>query len=79
MIQAAISGQGVALGRQPLVNELIQSGALAAPFSEAVVGTRAYFVIESALGAVKPHVRAFTSWLLDEVGRDAGRNASAAG
>lgn len=79
MIQAAISGQGVALGRQPLVNELIQSGALAAPFSEAVVGTRAYFVIESTLGAVKPHVRAFGAWILDEVGRDAERNTSAAG
>ena len=28
MIQAAISGQGVALGRQPLLNDLIASGAL---------------------------------------------------
>src|SRR5215468_11875916 len=37
MIQAAISGQGVALGRQPLVNDLIQSGALVTPFRKAVV------------------------------------------
>ena len=71
MIQAAISGQGIALGRQPLVNELIQSGALAAPFQEAVVGTRAYFVIESTLGAAKSYVRDFCAWLIDEVKRDA--------
>src|SRR5262252_1012453 len=66
MIQAAISGQGVALGRQPLVNDLIQSGALAAPFRKAVVGSRAYFIIESEHGAAKPHVREFAAWLLEE-------------
>ena len=66
MIQAAIAGQGVALGRLPLVNELIQSGALAAPFRKALVGSRAYFIIESEHGAAKPHVRAFAAWLLEE-------------
>jgi len=67
MIQAAISGQGVALGRLPLVNDLIQSGALAAPFRKAVVGSRAYFIIESEHGAAKPHVREFAAWLMEEV------------
>jgi LysR family transcriptional regulator, glycine cleavage system transcriptional activator len=71
MVQAAISGQGIALGRQPLVNDLIQSGALAVPFSQAMVGTRAYFIIESALGVAKPHVHAFSQWLMDEAKRDA--------
>jgi DNA-binding transcriptional LysR family regulator len=74
MIQAAIAGQGVALGRQPLVNDLIQSGMLAAPFKQSVVGSRGYFVIESPLAAGKPHVRQFTAWLLDEVRRDAERD-----
>src|SRR6266852_18369 len=66
MIQAAISGQGVALGRQPLVNDLIQSGALVAPFRKAVAGSRAYFIIESEHGAAKPHVRQFAAWLMEE-------------
>jgi len=70
MIQAAISGQGVALGRQPLVNELIQSGMLATPFKRPVVGSRAYFIIESPLGAGKPHVRQFADWVLEEARRD---------
>ena len=33
MIQAAMNGQGVALGRHPLVKDLIESGALVAPFN----------------------------------------------
>ena len=66
MIQAAISGQGVALGRQPLVSDLIESGALVAPFKQTLVGSRAYFIIESRLSAGKPHVREFAQWLLAE-------------
>jgi LysR family transcriptional regulator, glycine cleavage system transcriptional activator len=75
MIQAAIGGQGVALGRQPLVNELLQSGALAAPFNKTVVGTRAYFIVESELANRKPYIKQFTTWLTDEVNRDLGRKA----
>jgi LysR family transcriptional regulator, glycine cleavage system transcriptional activator len=73
MIQAAISGQGVALGRQPLLNDLIESGALVAPFKQTLVGSRAYFIIESSFSAGKPHVREFAQWLLAEAGRDAGQ------
>jgi DNA-binding transcriptional LysR family regulator len=73
MIQAAINAQGVALGRQPLVNDLIQSGALIAPFNKAVVGSRAYFLIESPAARGKPQVRQFGDWLLDEIKRDSER------
>ena len=73
IIQAAINGQGVALGRQPLVNDLIQSRALVAPFKKAVVGTRAYFIIESQAAPGKAHVRQFAAWLLEEVKRDSER------
>ncbi|HML07934.1 MAG TPA: transcriptional regulator GcvA [Xanthobacteraceae bacterium] len=76
MIQAAISGQGVALGRQPLVNELIKSGALVAPFKQTLVGSRAYFIIESQLSAGKPHVREFAQWLLAEAGYGGDRPAT---
>src|SRR6266516_412425 len=72
MIQAAISGQGVALGRQPLLNDLIEAGTLVVPFKQTLVGSRAYFIIESRLSAGKPHVREFAQWLVAEAGRDAG-------
>jgi len=74
MIQAAISGQGVALGRQPLVNDLLGSGVLVMPFRKAVVGSRAYFIIESPLAAGKPYVREFAAWLMEELQRDAERD-----
>ena len=73
MIQAAISGQGVALGRLPLLNDLIESGTLAAPFRQTLVGSRAYFIIESRFAAGKPHVREFAQWLVAEAAREPGR------
>ncbi len=66
MIQAAISGQGVALGRKALIRDLIESGALVAPLTQTLVGSRAYFIIESRLSIGKPQVRAFAQWLLAE-------------
>src|ERR1043166_2031943 len=74
MIRAATPGAGVARGPQPLVNELIQSDKLAAPFKQSVVGARSYFVIESPLAAGKPYVREFAAWLIEEVRRDAERD-----
>jgi LysR family transcriptional regulator, glycine cleavage system transcriptional activator len=74
MIQAAINGQGVALGRQPLVNDLIRSGALVVPFKNTVVGSRAYFLVESPAASGKPHVHQFVEWLLDEINRDSERD-----
>ena len=71
MVLRAVSGQGVALGRQPLVNDLIQSGALVAPFRQTVVGSRAYFIIRSQFSAGKPQVRAFAEWLVAEAGGNA--------
>ena len=74
MIQAAIGGQGVALGRRPLVNDLIKSGALVVPFKQTLVGSRAYFIVESRLSAGKPQVGEFAHWLLAE--RQAADGAS---
>jgi len=76
MIQAAISGQGVALGRQPLVNDLIKSGALVAPFKQTLIGSRAYFIIESRLSTSKPPVREFALWLLAGAGGKAKQEGS---
>src|SRR5260370_10576571 len=66
MIQPAISGQGVALVRQPPIADLIQSRALVAPFRKSLLGSRAYFIIESEHGAAKPHGRHFAAWLVEE-------------
>jgi hypothetical protein len=37
-----------------------------------LIGSRAYFIVESRLSAGKPHVREFAQWLLSEVVRETG-------
>jgi DNA-binding transcriptional LysR family regulator len=66
MIQAAVGGQGVAMGIGRLVHALMASGQLVAPFGESSVGSRAYFVIRSTQTRDRPHVRAFVDWMVAE-------------
>ena len=70
MIQAAIEGEGVALGRTPLIKRLLTSGALVAPFQGRVAGTREYFIIVAARSAARPPVRQFVAWLQKEIRRE---------
>jgi LysR family glycine cleavage system transcriptional activator len=72
LIRAAIDGEGVALGRTPLVRRLISAGQLIAPFDSKTVSSRQYFIVPSAASARKPEVKEFAGWLLMEAKRDAG-------
>ena len=71
MIQAAMSGQGVALGVSPLINEAIRSGTLVAPFDRQAAGPHGYYLIRSETGAAKPQVADFCAWLHEEAAEDA--------
>jgi DNA-binding transcriptional LysR family regulator len=66
MIRAAADGQGIALGRGPLVRRLIDEGRLA-PLMEARerIASRGYYLLRAG-GALRPEVAAFTAWLIDE-------------
>lgn len=66
VIAAAVAGQGVALGRRPLVDDLLTSGQLATPFADRASSARAYFVIVEGAARSRPAVRALEGWLLDE-------------
>jgi|SRR6185295_16393663 DNA-binding transcriptional LysR family regulator len=70
MIQAAVDGQGVALGRSPLVRRLIKQGKLVAPFTRKTASPRAYYVFTSRDATERPEVKDFLSWLLREAKRD---------
>lgn len=65
-IQAAIDGQGVALGTTPLVRQLIKQGRLVAPLAKKFESSRAYYLIISSTAAERPEVRKFTAWLLQQ-------------
>ena len=72
MIQAAISGQGVALGIMPLIDEHLQSGRLVAPFDRSESNLRAYFLIKSQAAKDRPAINDFIGWILDEAKDVAG-------
>lgn len=66
LIQAAVAGQGVALGRLPLVNDLIAQRRLVVPFGQSVASPRSYFVFQSQASRHKAEVREFLAWLVAE-------------
>jgi DNA-binding transcriptional LysR family regulator len=66
LIQAAIDGQGVALGRSPLVDRLLEQRKLVAPFPETYATSRAYFIVRSAAAAKRPEAQAVVAWLVAE-------------
>ena len=69
IIPAALAGHGVALGRSPLVKELLAAGDLVAPFKSQADPARAYFAIVSRSAENRPEVGAFVSWLKAEAAK----------
>ena len=71
LVRAAIDGQGVALGRVPLVEDLIRSGKLVTPLRGARYSmgarNRAYWMVISPESAKRSNVRTFTQWLRERV------------
>jgi DNA-binding transcriptional LysR family regulator len=63
LVQAAIDGQGVALGRSPLVDQLVAQGKLVAPFRRKHATSRAYFIVRAAHAARRPEAQAFVDWI----------------
>jgi LysR family glycine cleavage system transcriptional activator len=66
IIPAAVEGHGVALGRSPLVGDLVKSGRLVAPFASTAEPARGYFAIVSKSADGRPEVRDFVEWLKAE-------------
>jgi len=64
LIQAALDGHGVALGRHPLLRQLLRERKLVAPFKNKVASSRAYYVVESPAAKAKKQVREFADWLV---------------
>ena len=66
LVQAAIAGQGVALGRFPLLDPLLAEGRLVPALKGRQFATRAeraYWLIVAPAAAQREEVRLFTDWL----------------
>ncbi|HYC48582.1 MAG TPA: LysR substrate-binding domain-containing protein [Burkholderiales bacterium] len=73
-IRAARSAQGVALGRFPVIDMLVQEGELVAPFpasSAIALPDRAYWLIVPPARAQKTEVELFVTWLGEQAARSA--------
>lgn len=69
IIPAAVAGHGVALGRTPLVRDLMHAKELVAPFTSTADPARAYFAITSKAAASRPEALDFLEWLKEEAKR----------
>ncbi len=70
IIPAAVAGHGVALGRTPLVRDLLASKDLVAPFRSSADPARAYFAIVSKRAEGRPAVQAFVEWLRETAAKE---------
>ncbi|MEP6702439.1 MAG: LysR substrate-binding domain-containing protein [Betaproteobacteria bacterium] len=66
LLQAAVSGQGVALGRSPLIDHAIARGELVTPFPRRYDSPRGYFALGGSHAAGRSEVQQFIEWLAAE-------------
>jgi LysR family glycine cleavage system transcriptional activator len=66
MIEAAASGQGIALGPFPLLEELVSSGRLVRLFGHSIKPHHTYFLTMSIRNLEKPPLRLFWNWFAQD-------------
>ena len=67
IVQAALTGQGVALARLPLVAQSLANGDLVEPLPQSrMESPLAYWMMKATRGSERPEVTAFCEWLLKE-------------
>lgn len=65
-VAAAVAGQGVVIGRLPLLRELLQTGRLAGLFGQGAASRRGYFIESSRRAAGNADAQDFVRWLRTE-------------
>lgn len=65
-VEAAMAGQGVVIGRLPLVSRLIAAGRLVAPFKSGASSRRGYFVDVSPRSEGQVVTQDLVAWLFEE-------------
>ncbi|MBY0271005.1 MAG: transcriptional regulator GcvA [Burkholderiales bacterium] len=67
LLRAAINGQGIALGRLPLISAALEDGSLVAPLVDtrysASTQDRAYWLMATPAARERPEVRTFLQWV----------------
>lgn len=70
VLQAAIAGEGIALGRSAIAHDALEQGLLVKPFDFSIPSDFAYWIVCPKQRADRPKIRAFSDWLLAEAALD---------
>ena len=73
VVQAAVAGEGVAIGRSVLVADELASGRLVKPFDVSLPVEFAYYVVSPRATKDRPKIKAFRAWWLQEAGTGEAR------
>lgn len=65
-LEMAVQGQGLALGRTSLVENMIANGRLIAPFEQRVATSEAFHLTHSTHQYLHQHAETFRSWIIEE-------------
>jgi len=68
VLDAAVAGRGVALGRSVLVKNDLDAGLLVRPVARTIRLEFAYYLVCPRANAARPKVKAFREWIFDEIG-----------
>ncbi len=72
VMQAALHGQGIALGRMTLAEQYIRDGRLVALFGRPKTAGRGFHAVFSPRAVERAEAREFVAWLQSEIRREAG-------
>ena len=75
-LQAAASGQGVALATNVLIGDYLDAGRLVRPFAHQVRGPHQYYLVCPEASAQRPAIAAFRRWICDEAATHVALGAS---
>jgi LysR family glycine cleavage system transcriptional activator len=70
VLQAAVQGQGVALGRLTLAERDLRAGRLVQPFEVSVPNDYSYWLVYPPAKAERTDIAAFRAWLLAQAGQE---------
>lgn len=73
VLQAAIEGQGIALGADALLRDELESGRLIAPFDRSLATEFSYYLVYEKAALKRPKVKAFYDWMREEVAAERKR------
>ena len=65
-LQAAVAGQGVALGTTGAVADLLADGRLVSPFEKSIVTPFAYYIVHAPDVLKRPEAQGLLDWILEE-------------